>query len=163
MTKAGSRTRAIRNTLARLGMQASPEQVVAALAGLGIVVNEALVRQVKVEMLKQAAKVGRQQVRPPQIERPRVRRPPKLPPRRSFRSQLRRRRQAASWLEGRVLPDGLQAPVEREGLVNFPPLAGVPHVGEVEAAVADVFQAGEGASKVGRMAVGPRLREVAMK
>ena len=52
-----SKARAIQNALARLGMQASPEQVVAALADLGIVVNEALVRQVKVEMLKQAAKV----------------------------------------------------------------------------------------------------------
>jgi hypothetical protein len=79
-----SKTRAIQNALARLGMQASPAQVVAALADIGIVVNEALVRQVRVEMLKQAAKVERQQVRTPQIERPQVRRPPKVPPRRSF-------------------------------------------------------------------------------
>ena len=81
-----SKTRAIQNALARLGMQARPPQVVAALADIGIVVNEALVRQVRVKMLKQAAKVERQQVRTPQIERPQVRRPPKLPPRRSFRS-----------------------------------------------------------------------------
>jgi hypothetical protein len=67
-------------------MQASPKQVVAALAEFGIDVNEALVRQVKVEMLKQAAKVERQQVRTPKIERPQVRLPPKLPPRRSFQS-----------------------------------------------------------------------------
>ena len=87
MAKKGiSRTRAIQNALARLGMQARPAQVVAALADIGIVVNEALVRQVRVKMLKQAAKVERQQVRTPQIERPQVRRPPKLPPRRSFRS-----------------------------------------------------------------------------
>ena len=33
--KSISRTRAIQNTLARLGMQASPKQVVAALAELG--------------------------------------------------------------------------------------------------------------------------------
>jgi hypothetical protein len=79
-----SKTRAIQNALARLGMQASPAQVVAALADIGIVVKEALVRQVRVEMLKQAAKVERQQVRTPQIERPQVRRPPKVPPRRSF-------------------------------------------------------------------------------
>jgi hypothetical protein len=81
-----SKTRVIQNALARLGMQARPEQVVAALADIGIVVNEALVRQVRVELLKQAAKVQRQQVRTPQVERPQVRRPPKLPPRRSLRS-----------------------------------------------------------------------------
>jgi hypothetical protein len=86
MAKKGiSRTRAIQNALARLGMQASPMQVVAALADIGIVVNEALVRQVKVEMLKRAAKVEWQQVKTPQVERPQVRRPPKLPPRRSHR------------------------------------------------------------------------------
>lgn len=81
-----SRARAIQNALARLGMQARPAQVVATLADIGIVVNEALVRQVRVEMLKQAAKVERQQVKTPQIKRPQVRRPPKLPPRRSFRA-----------------------------------------------------------------------------
>jgi hypothetical protein len=86
MAKKGSRTRAIHSTLARLGMQARPAQVVAALADLGIVVNEALVRQVKVEMLKQAAKSKQQQVRTPQVERPQARRPPKLPSRRSYRS-----------------------------------------------------------------------------
>ena len=87
MAKKGiSRTRAIQNALARLGMQARPAQVVAALADIGIVVNEALVRQVRVKILKQAAKVERQQVRTPQIERPQVRHPPKLPPRRSHRS-----------------------------------------------------------------------------
>src|SRR5262245_39541637 len=85
-----SKTRAIQNALARLGMQASPEQVVAAAAEFGIDVTEALVRQVKVELLKRAAKVERHQMRNPQVERPTVRRPPKLPPRRSFRSQLRR-------------------------------------------------------------------------
>lgn len=86
MTKKGSRTRAIQNALARLGMAASPAQVVAALAGLGIVVNEALVRQVKVELLMQAAKGERQRVKTPKAQRPQVWRPPKLPPRRSFRS-----------------------------------------------------------------------------
>ena len=86
MRKKSSRTRAIQNTLARLGMQASPEQVAAALANFGIVVNEALVRQVRVEMLKQAARIERQQVRTPQVERPQVRRPPKVPHRRSHRS-----------------------------------------------------------------------------
>lgn len=87
MTKKSiSRTRAIQNTLARLGMQASPKQVVAALAEFGIDVNEGLVRQVKVDLLKQVAKSERQRVRTPQIGRPQVRRPLKLPPRRSFRS-----------------------------------------------------------------------------
>ena len=87
MAKKGmSRARAIQNTLDRLGMQARPAQVVAALADIGIVVNEALVRQVRVEMLKQAAKVERQQVRTPHIERPQVRCPPKRPPRRRFHS-----------------------------------------------------------------------------
>ncbi len=84
--KSISRTRAIRNALARLGMQASPKQVVAALAEFGIDVNEGLVRQVKMDMLKQAAKSERQRVRTPQIERPQVRCPPKVPPRRSHRS-----------------------------------------------------------------------------
>ena len=86
MTKKSSRRRAIQNTLAHLGMQSSPAQVVAALAEFGIDVNEGLVRQVKVDMLKQAAKSERQQVRTPQVERSQVRCPPKVPHRRSFRS-----------------------------------------------------------------------------
>ena len=52
----------------------------------GIDVNEALVRRVKMDMLKQAARIERQQVRTPQVERSQVRRPPKVPPRRSHRS-----------------------------------------------------------------------------
>src|SRR5262249_43350587 len=81
-----SKKRAIQNALARLGMQASPKQVVAFLANFGIDVNEALVRRVKVEMLKQAARVQRQQVKVPNAVRSTVRRPAKVPPRRSFRS-----------------------------------------------------------------------------
>jgi hypothetical protein len=84
--KGVSKTRAIQNALARLGMQARPAQVVAALADIGIVVNEVLVRQVRVELLKQAAKVERQRVKTPEAQRPQVRRPPKLPPRRSIHS-----------------------------------------------------------------------------
>ena len=80
------RTRAIQNTLTRLGMQASPEQVLATLADLGIFVNEALVRQVKMRMLKRAAQVERQQVKASTAERPQVRRPQKVPPRRRHRS-----------------------------------------------------------------------------
>jgi hypothetical protein len=79
-------TRAIRNAVARLGMQASPKQIVAFLANFGIDVNEALVRQVKLDLLKQAARVERQRVKAPNIIRPTVRRPPKVPPRRSYRS-----------------------------------------------------------------------------
>jgi hypothetical protein len=87
MAKKGiSRTRAIQNALTSLGMQARPSQVVAALADLGIVVNEALVRQVKVATLKQTTKSERQRVRTPHVERPQVRHPPKLPPRRRHRS-----------------------------------------------------------------------------
>ena len=74
------------NTLARLGMQASPKQVVAFLASFGIDVNEGLVRQVKVDMLKQAAKSERQRVKAATVEQSQVRRPPKVPPRRSHRS-----------------------------------------------------------------------------
>jgi hypothetical protein len=70
-----TKTRGIQNTLARLGMQTSAAQVVAELAEFGIVVNEALVRQVKVEMLKQAAKVECQRVKTPNTQRPQVRRP----------------------------------------------------------------------------------------
>ncbi len=81
-----SKTRAIQNVLARLGMQASAALVVAALAEFGIDVDEGLVRRVKVEMLKQAAKTERQRVKSPTIERPQVRCPPKVPPRRSFRA-----------------------------------------------------------------------------
>ena len=50
-----SRTRAIQNALARLGMQASLEQVVAIVAGFGSGVTEAPVRQVKVQMLTSVA------------------------------------------------------------------------------------------------------------
>jgi hypothetical protein len=72
--------------LARLGMQASPNQVVAALAGCGIDVTETLVRQVRVEMLKEAAQIGRHQAKALQGERPQVQRPPKVPPRRGHRA-----------------------------------------------------------------------------
>jgi hypothetical protein len=81
-----SRARAIRNTLARLGMQASPKQVVATLAGCGIEVDEALVRRVKIEMLKEAAQVDRHQRKAPPAERPKAQRPPKVPPRHGHRA-----------------------------------------------------------------------------
>ena len=47
-------------------------------------------------------------------------------------------------LEDRLVPDRLQALVGGQTLVDLPPLAGVPHIGEVELAVADVLHPGEG-------------------
>ena len=70
--------RAIRNTLARLGMQAKPGEVVAALALHGIAVSESLVRAVLMEMLREQG--GRQPYRI--IATKRVHRPQKVPPRR---------------------------------------------------------------------------------
>ena len=81
-----SKTKAIQNTLARLGMQARTKEVVAALANFGIDVSEALVQRVKLEMLKETAKAERQRVKVPSAARRTVRRPPKVPPRRSHRS-----------------------------------------------------------------------------
>jgi hypothetical protein len=68
---------------------------------------------------------------------------PKCPLDGTFGRKTWRRRPASSWLEDRVFSDGLEALVESEVLVNLPPLAPVPHVGEVEAAVAYVFKAGK--------------------
>ena len=81
-----SKTRVVQNALARLGMAAGPAQVVGALAEFGIGVAEALVRQVKMQMLKRVAQVKRQQMQMPRAGRPQVRRPPKIPPRQSHRS-----------------------------------------------------------------------------
>ena len=75
------RRRAIQKTLGRLGMQASNREVVAALAECGMGVTEELVRQVKVEMLKEASKVERQRVTVPgRCKRRQMRLPPKKPP-----------------------------------------------------------------------------------
>src|SRR5262245_48366507 len=60
-----SRRRAIQKALGRLGMQASNREVVVSLEGFGIDETEAQVRQVKVEMLKEAAKVEWQKVTVP--------------------------------------------------------------------------------------------------
>jgi DNA-binding transcriptional MerR regulator len=58
-----------------------PEDVVARLAECGIGVTEALVRQVKVERLQEAAKVERQKVTvPDRCQRRQLRLPPKIPP-----------------------------------------------------------------------------------
>ena len=74
------RRRAIQNTLGRLGMQASNREVVAALAECGMSVTEELVRQVKVEMLKDAANAERRKVTVPVgCKRRQVPLPPKIP------------------------------------------------------------------------------------
>ncbi len=75
------RRRAIQKTLGRLGMQASNQEVVAALAEWGVGVTEELVRQVKVEVLKEASKVERQKITVPgRFQRRPMRLPPKIPP-----------------------------------------------------------------------------------
>jgi hypothetical protein len=79
--QSAGRLKVIQNMLARLGMQASPTEAVAALAQFGIAVNEGLVRQVMVEMLKKASKAARQRVKLATAQRPQVRRPSKVPPR----------------------------------------------------------------------------------
>ena len=80
-----SKKRAIQNTLGRLGMQASNQEVVAALAAAGIGVTEGQIRQVRVEMLKEATRVERQRVKLPATLH-RLPRPQKIPPRRGSRS-----------------------------------------------------------------------------
>jgi len=57
-----NRRRAIQKTLGRVGMQASYRDVVASLAGFGIDVTQAQVRQVKIELLKAATKSERQRI-----------------------------------------------------------------------------------------------------
>ena len=76
--------RAVQNTLGRLGMQASNREVVAALAEVGVGVTEGLVRQVRVELLKEAARVERRRARLPATPH-RLQRPQKVPPRRGSR------------------------------------------------------------------------------
>src|SRR5438270_46997 len=52
------RTRVVRHTLTRLRMQAGPGEIVAVLARQGLVVSEELVRQVRIDMLKENAVVS---------------------------------------------------------------------------------------------------------
>ena len=76
-----NKKRAIQNTLARLGMQAKPTQIVAALALHGIILSERLVRAVLMEMLKTT-----QNYQPRQRESSRTFPPQKVMPRRGNRS-----------------------------------------------------------------------------
>jgi len=55
-----SKARAIRSGLARLGLQASANQIVESLAQHGIAVSQALVEKVKIEMAKDTAATRRQ-------------------------------------------------------------------------------------------------------
>jgi hypothetical protein len=75
------RRRAIQQTLGRLGMQASNRDVVAALAVFGMSVTEGLVRQVRIEMLKEVTTMRRQKTTvSDHLKRRQVRLPPKIPP-----------------------------------------------------------------------------------
>jgi hypothetical protein len=73
---------AIRNAFNRLGFQARPAEVVAALARFGVIVGEGQVRAVLLELLKEAARADcrRVEARLPKMP-PRVTRPVKIPPR----------------------------------------------------------------------------------
>ena len=78
-----NRRKAIRTTLARLGMHATPEQVVEALYGLGIDVSERFVSQVKAQMHRQEAQATRERSkRPPKTKIPSRPQQQKIPPRR---------------------------------------------------------------------------------
>jgi hypothetical protein len=76
-----NRRRAIEHALARLGMQARPQEVVAHLAGYDIAVSETLVQRVRMDLLR---KLGNQRREPLQSpgQRTHLRRPQKVPPRR---------------------------------------------------------------------------------
>src|SRR5688500_7930478 len=50
----------------------------------------------------------------------------------------------AHWLQDGFFLDFLHALLQGQPGANFPPLAGMPHVGHVEFPLADKFQAGEG-------------------
>jgi hypothetical protein len=79
---------AIRDTLHRLGMQARPAEVAAALAALGVSVSAERVRAVALEMLRQAARAERARALARAASpgaRPPLRRPRKVPARRGRR------------------------------------------------------------------------------
>jgi hypothetical protein len=77
----GGKRRAIRDALHRLGLHARPAQVVAALAGRGVVVSAGQVRAVLFELLRGPAGPGRRDAA----------RPPAPPPARRFRTPPPRR------------------------------------------------------------------------
>jgi hypothetical protein len=82
-----SKTRGIENALFRLGMQAGNREVVAALEAHGIDVSAGLVQAVKLKLLKETAAVRKQRTAVPRGAVYQCRgHPPKVPPRRGFRS-----------------------------------------------------------------------------
>ena len=75
--------RAIRTVLARLGMQAKPQEVVETLESYGVSVGPRLVRLVKLQILRDDAKAARERFKLP--PKPRTGKRPqqrKIPPRR---------------------------------------------------------------------------------
>jgi hypothetical protein len=72
--------RAIRSALYRLGLHATPQAVLLALREQGVVVGEALVRQVRFEMLKECTGARAGKVSRP-VQSPAVRRRPQGFPR----------------------------------------------------------------------------------
>jgi hypothetical protein len=81
------KTRAVENALFRLGMQAGNREVVADLEAHGIEVSAGLVRAVKLKLLKETTAVRKQRTAVPRGDpQPQRRHPPKVPPRRGFRS-----------------------------------------------------------------------------
>jgi hypothetical protein len=85
VTRPRDKRRAVRNALSSLGLQARPDEVVAALAELGVAVGAGLVRRVRLEILQDQYRTARQQTRAtPPDRRPDRRRLPQLP-RRSTR------------------------------------------------------------------------------
>jgi hypothetical protein len=65
--------KAVRDTFARIGMQARPHEVVRELALHGIHVTGQFVRLVQVEMLKQTPEVKQYRAAKPQVAHPRMR------------------------------------------------------------------------------------------
>jgi hypothetical protein len=81
-----TKKQAIRNALHRLGLQARPAEVAAALAAAGIVVATEQVRAVLLEMLREASRAERLRVEAHARRVPLpVRRPAKVPARRGRR------------------------------------------------------------------------------
>jgi hypothetical protein len=78
-----SHRQAIKHTLARLGLQASAEEVVADLAAQGITVGKGLVQQVRIELLKKMTEGKGRETQRKVANRPLVFQRPKVPPRRS--------------------------------------------------------------------------------
>jgi hypothetical protein len=74
---------AIKNTLARSGLHATPKQVVGALRQLGIEVSERFVAQVRLQMFRDEAKAMRERSKRPPKTMDRIRpQQRKVPPRR---------------------------------------------------------------------------------